>query len=47
MTRHGLIDAVSLKAKAGEALAGFVGDLRRVRTSINLACKLIEGVKPK
>ncbi len=47
LARHGLIDAASLKTRAGEALAGFVGDLRRVRTSINLACKLVEGIKAK
>ena len=42
LARFGLIDAESFRHRAEEALAGYVGEQRRVKTSIRLACKLIE-----
>ncbi|MBL8523353.1 MAG: hypothetical protein JNN20_06675, partial [Betaproteobacteria bacterium] len=45
LARNGLIDSATLKTRASEALTGYVGDLRRVRTSINLACRLIEAAR--
>ncbi len=45
LARHALIDAASVRARADEALGGYVGELQRVKTSINLACKLIDKVR--
>ena len=42
LARCGLIDAESVRHRADEALAGYVGEQRRVKTSIRLACELIE-----
>jgi hypothetical protein len=42
LARHGLIDAESVCLRAEEALGGYVGERRRVKTSIRLACELIE-----
>jgi plasmid stabilization system protein ParE len=41
LARAGLIDAASVKQRAEEALAGYVGEQRRVKTSIRLACESI------
>lgn len=43
LARHALIDAAGLRERAEEALAGYVGDLGRVRNSIDIACRMIEG----
>ena len=42
LAREGLIDAKSLRRRAEEALQGYVGALDSVRTSITLACRLVE-----
>ena len=42
LAREGLIDAKSLRRRAEEALQGYVGALDSVRTSIALACRLVE-----
>lgn len=46
LARAGLIDAASLKQRAQEALPGCVGDIRRVKTSIALAEKLVAKESP-
>jgi hypothetical protein len=38
----GRIDAKSLRRRAEEALGGYVGDLASARTSIELACSIVE-----
>lgn len=42
LAREGLIDAKSLRRRAEEALQGYVGALDSVRTSIALACRIVE-----
>ncbi|NBU26611.1 MAG: hypothetical protein EBS39_13570 [Gammaproteobacteria bacterium] len=44
LARAGLIDAAALHARATEAVGGYVGDLRAVARSIELACKIVEQV---
>lgn len=46
LAREGLIDARALRRRAEEALGGYVGDLESVRTSIDVACRLIEAPPP-
>jgi hypothetical protein len=45
LAREGLIDSASLRKRAEEALAGYVGDLNSVRNSIAIACRLIESAR--
>lgn len=45
LARLRLIDAKSLRKRAEEALPGYVGDVERVRNSINIACKLVAAKK--
>jgi len=42
MAKAGLIDSASLRKRANEALGGYIGDLDSVRTSIEIACRLID-----
>lgn len=42
LARLGLIDAKSFRHRAEEALGGYVGEQGRVKTSIRLACALID-----
>ena len=42
LARQGLIDAESVRLRAEEALKGYVGEHRRMKTSIRLACELID-----
>jgi hypothetical protein len=42
LARARLINAAALRQRATEALAGYVGDLVRVRRSIEMACNLVE-----
>lgn len=42
LAREGLIDAKSLRRRAQEALQDYVGALDTVRTSIALACRIVE-----
>lgn len=44
LARGKLIDAESLRARAEEALPGYVGDVARVRNSLELATKLVKSV---
>ena len=46
LAREGLIDAEALRARAEEALGGYVGNVKSVQISIDLACKLIEAHRP-
>lgn len=46
LAKEGLIDAASLRKRAEQALAGYVGDLNPVRNSVAIACRLIESVPP-
>lgn len=46
LAKHGLIDSASVRKRAEEALGGYVGDLNSVRTSIDLACRLVGSVRP-
>jgi uncharacterized nucleotidyltransferase DUF6036 len=43
----GLIDAKQLRKRAEEALPGYVGDVRRVKTSLALAEKLVANYRPR
>ena len=45
LARHRLIDAKSLRERAEQALGGHVGNVKPVRLSINLACKLVEALQ--
>jgi hypothetical protein len=38
----GLIKAGALRKRAEEALAGYVGDLARIRGSLDIACRLAD-----
>lgn len=42
LARKGLIDSARVRKRAEEALAGYVGDLTAARTSIDVACRLID-----
>ena len=46
LAREGLVDSASLRKRAEEALGGYVGDLNSVRHSVDIACRLIESIKP-
>ncbi len=46
LAREGLIASASLRERAEQALAGYVGDLNSVRNSIAIACRLIESAQP-
>ena len=46
LARAGLIDAAALRARATEAIGGYVGDLRAVTLSIELACRIVQQVSP-
>lgn len=47
LAREKLIDARSLRKRAEEALAGYVGDPGTVRTSIELACSLVDSMQKR
>lgn len=42
LAREGRIEAKSLRRRALEALGGYVGDLETARTSIDLACRIVD-----
>lgn len=46
LAKRGLIDSASLRKRAEEALGGYVGYVDSVRTSIDIACRLIDSVRP-
>lgn len=41
LAEAGLIDAAALRERAEEALPDYVGDVKRLKTSIKLACRMI------
>ena len=45
LAREKLVDARSLRKRAEEALGGYVGDVTSVRSSIELACALVEAAR--
>ena len=45
LAREKLVDANSLRKRAEEALGGYVGDLASVRTSLELACNVVEAAR--
>jgi hypothetical protein len=47
LAKQGLIDSASLRKRAEEALGGYVGDQEYVRTSIDIACRLIDSVRAR
>jgi hypothetical protein len=47
LAKRGLIDSEKLRARAENALIGYVGDTQRTQGSINLACRLIDGVRAR
>lgn len=47
LARAGLISAVAVRQRANEALDDYVGGKDRVRTAIDLACRLIEANRPR
>ncbi len=47
LARAGLVSEAALRARAEEAAGGYVGDVARLRTSIDLACKLVAENAPK
>lgn len=42
LAQHGFVDAQQLRQRAEEALGGYIGNLDRLRTSIDIACRTIE-----
>jgi hypothetical protein len=42
LAHAGLIEASAFRRRAEEALPDYVGDLDRIRTSINIACRLVK-----
>ena len=46
LARSGLIDAAALRTRATEAIGGYVGDLRAVKLSIELACGIVQQFNP-
>ncbi len=47
LARHGLIRSAALRRRANEAIADFVGNVDSLRTSIDLACRLVEDVEKR
>lgn len=45
LAREKLIDPETLRKRAEEAMAGYVGNLDTLRTSIDLACKMVKDVQ--
>jgi len=46
LAKRGLIDSASVRKRAEEALGGYVGEVGSVRTSIDIACRLIDSASP-
>lgn len=47
LAREKLIDAKSLRKRAEEAIGGYVGDTAALKTSIDLACRLVDAAQGK
>ena len=42
LARRGLVTSTTLRRRAEEAAGGYVGDLERLRNSIDIACRIVE-----
>lgn len=42
LVRRGLVDPVEFRKRSEEAMAGYVGDLAKLRNSIDIACRIAE-----
>jgi len=47
LAARGLVNAVAVRARAEEALGAYVGEMSRIKTSIKLACKMIDAAQHK
>ena len=47
LAREKKIDAKSLRKRAEEALGGYVGDTATLKTTIDLACRLVDAAQGK
>jgi hypothetical protein len=47
LARHRLITSAALRKRAEAALAGYVGDTNRLKSSIDLACRLVEDIEKR
>ena len=47
LARAGLIEEIALRRRAEEALGGYVGDARRIGTSIRLACEIVRKARAR
>lgn len=47
LARKGLVDSAAVRKRAEEALAGYVGNIAPVRTSLDIACRLIDAGRGK
>jgi hypothetical protein len=47
LAKKGLIDSAAVRKRAEEALRGYVGNVTSVRTSIDIACRLIDSLLRK
>lgn len=47
MARQGLLEAAEVRKRAEEALGGYIGDQRPVRTSIDVAARVIEDARQR
>jgi hypothetical protein len=45
LAHAGLVDSRALRKRGEQALVSFVGDLTRLRGSIDLACRLVESIE--
>ena len=39
--RHGLIAELPLRQRAEQAMGGYIGDLARLRSSLDIACRML------
>lgn len=47
LARHGLVHSDALRARAEAALAGYVGDLVRLRGNIEAACRIVKDAESR
>ena len=47
LAKAGLIDSASVRKRAGEALQAYVGDVTRTQNSIDIACRVIDAMRPQ
>jgi len=46
LARHGLITAAALRKRAEQSMAGYVGDLERLRNSVEIAARIVQDASP-